>query len=82
MNIDGGDGQSIGCGAGRSRTTHVVDVLPERVRLVGAPGALRGVELRVLGWRTEDGETALICRLVDGSTDVLPGRVDGSGRWG
>jgi hypothetical protein len=37
------------------RTTHVVDVLPERVRLVDAPGELRNVELDVLGWRTEEG---------------------------
>jgi hypothetical protein len=51
-----------------------VDVLPERVRLVDAPGELRGVELRVLGWRTEGGETALICRLVDGSTGTVPAR--------
>src|SRR5215211_943179 len=62
------------CRAGRSRTTHVVDVLPERVRLVDAPGELRGVELRVLGWRTEEGETALVCRLVDGSTGTIPAR--------
>jgi len=32
---------------------HVVDVLPERVRLVAGPGDLRDVELEVLGWRTE-----------------------------
>ena len=56
------------------RTTHVVDVLPERVRLVAAPGELRDVELEVLGWRTEDGETALICRLVDGSSGTVPAR--------
>jgi hypothetical protein len=48
--------------------------LPEWVRLVAAPGALRDVELVVLGWRTEDGETALICRLVDGSTGTIPAR--------
>jgi hypothetical protein len=40
-------------------TTHAVEFLPERVRLVAAPGALRDVELAVLGWRTEGGETAL-----------------------
>ena len=56
------------------RTTHVVEFLPERVRLVAAPGALRDVELVVLGWRTEDGETALICRLVDGSSGTIPAR--------
>jgi hypothetical protein len=50
-----------------------VDVLPERVRLVAAPGSLRDVELVVLGWRTED-ETALICRLVDGSSGTIPAR--------
>jgi hypothetical protein len=48
--------------------------LPERVRLVAAPAALRDVELVVLGWRTEDGETALICRLVDGSSGTIPAR--------
>ena len=58
----------------RSRTTHVVDVLPDRVRLVGAPGELRGVELEVLGWRTQAGETVLICRLVDGSSGTVPAR--------
>src|SRR6202453_4637456 len=60
--------------AGGRRTTHVVDVLPERVRLVDAPGELRDVELDVLGWRTEAGETALICRLVDGSSGTVPAR--------
>jgi hypothetical protein len=48
--------------------------LPERVRLVAAPGELRDVELAVLGWRTERGETALICRLVDGSSGMIPAR--------
>jgi hypothetical protein len=48
--------------------------LPERVRLVGAPGGLRDRELEVLGWRTEAGETALICRLVDGSAGTIPAR--------
>lgn len=56
------------------RTTHVVEFLPERVRLVGAPGALRNVELSVLGWRTEGGETVLVCRLVDGSPGTIPAR--------
>ena len=51
-----------------------MDVLPERVRLVAAPGELRDVELDVLGWRTEEGETALICRLVDGSSGTVPAR--------
>jgi hypothetical protein len=44
------------------------------VRLVAAPGALRDVELAVLGWRTEDGETALVCRLSDGSPGTIPAR--------
>jgi len=44
------------------------------VRLIGAPGELRDVELDVLGWRTEEGETALICRLVDGSSGTVPAR--------
>ena len=51
---------SCRCRASRGRTTHVVDPLPERVRLVAAPGELRDVELEVLGWRTEAGELALI----------------------
>ena len=42
--------------------------------MVDAPGELRDVELEVLGWRTEDGETALICRLVDGSSGTVPAR--------
>lgn len=58
----------------RCRTTHVVDSLPERVRLVEAPGELRNVELEVLGWTSEAGETVLICRLVDGSTGTIPAR--------
>jgi len=41
---------------------------------VAAPGELRDAELAVLGWRTEDGETALICRLVDGSSGTIPAR--------
>ena len=64
--------------AGRRRTTHVVDPLPARVRLVDAPGELRGVELEVLGWRTERGETALRCRLIDGSVGDDPGALDRS----
>jgi hypothetical protein len=56
------------------RTTHVVKPLPERVRLSAALGALRGVELEVFGWRTEDGETMLRCRLVDGRVGTIPAR--------
>jgi hypothetical protein len=50
--------------------------LPEWVRLVGAPGELRDVELEVRGWRTDvaAGETALICRLPDGSSGEIPAR--------
>ena len=44
------------------------------MRLVDAPGELRNVALEVLGWRTEEGETALICRLVDGSSGTIPAR--------
>ena len=53
-----------------------MDPLPERVRLVGAPGELRDVELEVLGWSTDQwsGETAVICRLVDGSPGEIPAR--------
>jgi hypothetical protein len=52
--------------------------LPERVRLINAPGELRDREVAVLGWTTEQGETALICRLTDGSAGTLPGALDGS----
>jgi len=51
-----------------------VDPLPERVRLVAAPGALRDVVLEVLGWRVDEGETLLTCRLVDGSVGRVPAR--------
>jgi len=44
------------------------------VRLVDAPGELGGVELEVLGWRTERGETVLRCRLIDGSVGTIPAR--------
>jgi hypothetical protein len=44
------------------------------VRLIAALGALWDVELEVLGWRTEDGETMLRCRLVDGSVGRIPAR--------
>src|SRR5215218_314996 len=60
--------------ASSRRTTHVVDPLPERVRLVAAPGGLRDVELPVLGWRTEAGELTLRCRLLDGSSGTIPAR--------
>ena len=58
------------------RTTHVVDPLPERVRLVGAPGGLCDLELEVRGWTTDDasGETVVVCRLVDGSVGEIPAR--------
>jgi hypothetical protein len=51
-------------------------LLPERVRLVAAPGGLRDRELLVLGWTTDDesGELALLCRLVDGSAGEIPAR--------
>src|SRR5215207_3346538 len=65
-------GASCRCRASRRRTTHVVDPLPARVRLVAAPGELRGVELEVLGWRTWTGELMLRCRLVDGSVGDIP----------
>ena len=41
---------------------------------VAAPGALRDLELEVLGWRVDDGETMLTCRLVDGSVGRVPAR--------
>jgi hypothetical protein len=49
-----------------------VDPLPERVRLVAAPGVLRDAILEVLGWRVDDGETLLTCRLLDGSVGRVP----------
>jgi hypothetical protein len=53
-----------------------VDPLPGRVRLVAAPGELRGLELEVRGWTTDEqsGEIALVCRLVDGSVGEIPAR--------
>ena len=68
--------ESCRCPASRCRTTHCVDSLPERVRLVAAPGGLRGRELEVLGWTSDDdsGEIALLCRLVDGSAGEIPAR--------
>jgi hypothetical protein len=44
------------------------------VRLVAAPGELRDRVLEVLGWTTDGDETALICRLADGSAGTLPAR--------
>jgi len=46
------------------------------VRLIAAPGELRDVELEVNRWRTDvaSGETALICRLPDGSAGEIPAR--------
>jgi len=44
------------------------------VQLVTAPGALRGVELELFGWRTEHGETMLRCWLIDGSVGTIPAR--------
>ena len=43
---------------------------------MAAPGGLRGCELEVLGWTTDDGsgEVALLCRLVDGSAGEIPAR--------
>ena len=41
---------------------------------MAAPGDLRDLELEVLGWRTEHGETALVCRLIDGSSGTIPAR--------
>ena len=50
--------------------------MPERVRLIAAPGELRDLVLEVHGWRTDvaSGETALICRLADGSKGEIPAR--------
>ena len=39
-----------------------------------APGELQDVELEVRGWTSEEGETVLICRLVDGSWGEIPAR--------
>ena len=46
------------------------------MRLVAAPGELRGLELEVRGWTTDEpsGEIALRCRLVDGSVGEIPAR--------
>jgi hypothetical protein len=50
--------------------------LPERVRLIAAPGALRDLELVVLGSRVDDGETLPTCRLVDGERRPGAGALD------
>jgi hypothetical protein len=75
-NDDSEEGSVKGDRASRRRITHVVDPLPERVRLIGAPGELCGVELEVLGWRTDvvSGETVVLCRLLDGSAGEIPAR--------
>ena len=46
------------------------------MRLTAAPAGLRDVVLEVLGWRTDvvSGETALRCRLADGSIGEIPAR--------
>jgi hypothetical protein len=51
-----------------------VDPLPERVRMVAAPGDLRDGVLEVHRWRTEreQRELVLLCRLVDGSCGEIP----------
>jgi hypothetical protein len=61
-----------------------VESLPERVRLVAAPGGLRDRELEVLGWSSDDdsGELALLCRLVDGSAGEIPARWTDLPLWG
>ena len=43
---------------------------------MAAPDRLRGVDLEVLGWTSDDdsGEIALLCRLVDGSAGEIPAR--------
>ena len=68
--------------ASRRRTTHVVDPLPERVRLVAAPGELRGVELEVLGWRTWDGRVDVAVPAGRWQRRGDPGGVDGSAAAG
>ncbi len=40
--------------------------------MVAAPGALQDVVLEVLGWRVDDGQTLLTCRLLDGSVGRVP----------
>ena len=73
-----GDAEMCLAGPGRvvRRTTHVVEFLPARVRLIAAPGRLRDVVLEVLGWSTDrwSGETVLLCRLLDGSAGEIPAR--------
>ena len=48
--------------------------MPATVRLVDGPGDLRDRVVEVLGWTTDRDETALICRLADGSAGTLPAR--------
>ena len=64
-------GYGPGCSS-RQHTTHVVDPLPDRVRLVAAPGELRGRELEALRWENRDGVTTVICRMVDGAPGAVP----------
>ena len=57
-----------------NRTTHRLDPLPEYVRLVNAPGQLRGVTLKARGWTSREGETELLCELLDGTPGAIPAR--------
>jgi hypothetical protein len=59
-----------------------VDPLPERVRLVDGPRGLRDVELEVLGWRTEEGETAFVLPAGGRQRGDDPGALDGSAAEG
>ena len=54
------------------RTTHVVEFL--RTGRLAPARDLRDAELAVLGWRSGDGEAALICRLMDGISGTIPAR--------
>jgi len=56
----------------KRRTTHVVDPLPDRVRLIGAPGDLNGRVVEVDGWRHVAGELRIRCRTTDGARVLLP----------
>ena len=66
--------------ASSGRTTHVVEFLPERVRLIAAPGELRDVELGVLGWSTDDssGRDGVVVSAAGRQLGRDPGAVDGS----
>jgi hypothetical protein len=57
------------------RTAHVVDPLPETVRLTGAPGELRGVALRAKSWRCFRGELLIECVTGQGRSFRLRGRI-------